>query len=194
MEQVLVVKRGELELHLTNERLITHEMPAIISFIIENHFFVPRAQAEYDKNLKQVIPYVIIRKNNQYFLLRRLNRQMETRLHDRLSLGIGGHINPMEIKEEDCSIIESEMRRELQEEVFIETTKELKCMGILNDDSGGVSDYHIGVVYLLEAEGEVSVRETEKMEGTWADYAELESVFQNLETWSQIIVESLIRT
>jgi predicted NUDIX family phosphoesterase len=136
---------------------------------------------------------VIIQQKERFYLLRRLNKQMETRLHDRLSLGIGGHINPVEEQNEVFPIIEAGMYRELNEEVSIEKIVDLKCVGILNDTSGGVSDYHLGVVYLLQAEGDVYVRETEKMEGTWAMLPELESAFQQLETWSQIVVEKLLR-
>lgn len=192
LEQVLVVNREDLERHLPNESFITREMSDIMAFIMERYHFVPRALAEYDKDLKQIIPYVIIRKGDHFLLLRRLNKQTETRLHDQLSLGIGGHINPLVDESQVSSIVEAGMRRELEEEVFIENIVELKCVGILNDTSGGVSDYHLGVVYLLEAKGEVSIRETEKMEGTWAEISEVKSVFQQLETWSQIIVEKLI--
>lgn len=194
MEQVLVVKQEDLKRYLPNESFITREMPDIMAFILERYHFALRSEAEYDKGLKQIIPYVIIRQNNQFYLLRRLNKQTETRLHDRLSLGIGGHINPLENEHGVSSIVEAGMKRELQEEVFIEKIVDLKSVGILNDASGGVSDYHLGVVYLLEAEGKVSVRETEKMEGKWVELTEVESVFQQLETWSQIVVEKLIRT
>jgi predicted NUDIX family phosphoesterase len=193
MEQVLVVKREELDQYLPGETFITQEMSDIMAFILERYHFAPRAEAEYDKNLKQIIPYVIIQQKECFYLLRRLNKQTETRLHDRLSLGIGGHINPVEKQNEVLSIIEAGMYRELNEEVSIEKIVDLKCVGILNDTSGGVSDYHLGVVYLLQAEGNVYVRETEKMEGTWAMLPELESAFQQLETWSQIVVEKLLR-
>lgn len=192
MEEVLVVKRSELEKKMTEVGFITREMPDILGFISENYFFEPRETAEYDRELKQIIPYVIIRQNDRYFLLRRLNRQTESRLHDRLSLGIGGHINPTE-QSAASSIVEAGMQRELQEEVFVEKIVRLQCIGILNDNSGGVNDFHLGVVYLLDAKGEVSVRETEKMEGTWATLPVLEECFAQLESWSQVILQVLLR-
>ncbi len=69
----------------------------------------------------------------------------------------------------------------------------LRCVGVLNENNGGVSDYHAALVYLLEAEGAVTVRETEKMSGDWATVAELEAVAERLETWSQIVLRDVIQ-
>ena len=55
-----------------------------------DHYFLPRSRAEYDASVKQIIPYVVIRRGEEYFLLRRLKKQTEARLHDKLSLGVGG--------------------------------------------------------------------------------------------------------
>lgn len=192
MEEVLVVRREDLEKYLPQQCFCTQELPEVLSFLLKEHFFVPRDKAEYDNSIKQIIPYVIIQQKGRIFLLRRLSKQTETRLHDRLSLGIGGHINPSE-QVAGGSILEAGMYRELAEEVSIETISRLQCVGILNDDSGGVGDYHLGIVYLLDADGEVSVRETEKMEGKWATLEEVEHGFSRLETWSQIAFRALFR-
>ena len=69
------------------------------------------------------------------------------------------------------------------------------CLGLgilINETTGGVSDYHTALVYLLETTGEVTVRETEKMSGSWASPQELSAVFDRLETWSQIVLEEVI--
>ena len=68
----------------------------------------------------------------------------------------------------------------------------LTCVGVLNETTGGVSDYHAALVYVLETDGEVTVRETEKMSGTWATPTELEAVRDRLETWSQIALDAVI--
>ena len=81
---------------LGGQTFTTEGLEAIRRFIVDQHFFLPRAQAEYDATVKQIIPYVLLRRGDAYFLLRRLKKQTETRLHDKLSLGVGGHINPTE--------------------------------------------------------------------------------------------------
>lgn len=190
MEQVLVVDRAALEARLGGQTFTTEGIEAIRRFIVDQHFFLPRAQAEYDATVKQIIPYVLLRRGDAYFLLRRLKKQTETRLHDKLSLGVGGHINPTE--EAAADPIEAGLRRELAEEVDVSDRRALTCVGVLNETTGGVSDYHAALVYVLETDGEVTVRETEKMSGTWATPAELDAVRDRLETWSQIALDAVI--
>ena len=190
MEHVLVVDRKELEALLPPVPFTTKNMETIRRFILEHHFFLEREKAEYDDTVKQIIPYVVIRQGGKYFLLRRLKKQTEARLHDKLSLGVGGHINPTEETAEDP--LEAGLLRELDEEVAVETVTSLRAVGFLNENNGGVSDYHAALVCLLEAEGKVSVRETEKMSGSWASVEELQREFPYLETWSQIVVEKVI--
>lgn len=192
MEQVLVVRSADLEQYLAAAPFMVDEVADIVPFILAEHRFVERESAEYDKSVKQIIPYVVIRQGARVFLLRRLKRQTETRLHDRLSVGIGGHINPGEARE-GCSILEAGMLRELEEEVAVEHIDSLRCVGVLYDRSDGVSEYHLGLVYLLETEGEVVVRETEKMTGSWATLADLEDSISQLENWSQLVLTYLLR-
>ena len=193
MEQVLVVERSALEARLaTGEVFITRGIDAICDFILENHAFAPRESAEYDRSLKQIIPYVVIRQAGRFFLMKRLKKQTEERLHDRLSLGVGGHINPEECVAEGWSVLEAGLYRELREEVFVEEIQALRCVGILNENNGGVSDFHMGLVYLLEAKGAVFVRETGKMTGEFAALEEISSRFSDLETWSQIVAAHVL--
>jgi hypothetical protein len=44
----------------------------------------------------EIIPYLLIRYDNKLFMVRRLIGQTEKRLHNKYSIGIGGHINPTE--------------------------------------------------------------------------------------------------
>ena len=190
MEHVLVVDRKALEALLPPAPFTTENMETIRRFILDNHFFLAREKAEYDDTVKQIIPYVVLRQEGKYFLLRRLKKQTEARLHDKLSLGVGGHINPTEEEADDP--LEAGLLRELEEEVAVKTVTSLTAVGFLNENNGGVSDYHAALVCLLEAEGQVAVRETEKMSGSWATVQELREALPYLETWSQIVVEKVI--
>lgn len=189
MERVLVVEREKLEKILPSGPFISENIEEIINFILKNYTFEDREKAEYDTNLKQIIPYIVIRQENRFYMLKRLQKQTEKRLHNMLSLGVGGHINPGE--SEENSILEAGLHRELREEVFVEHIRGLSCVGIIDDNSGGVSNFHLGVFYLLDAEGEVHVLETEKMKGRWASMDELEEQCQYFERWSQIVIQSL---
>ena len=189
-ESVLVVDRAALEERLNGRMFVTEGIDEIRDFIVRNHFFLPRSKAEYDAAAKQIIPYVVIRRGEEFFLLRRLKKQTEARLHDRLSLGVGGHINPSEEAAEDP--LYAGLLRELREEVAVEDGFTLTVAGILNENNGGVSDFHTGLVCLLETNGEVTVRETEKMSGSWAGLEEIRAVYDRLETWSRIVVDCFL--
>ena len=189
-EQVLVVDRVALEDRLGGSLFVTEGIEELRRFIVSNHCFLPRSRAEYDGTAKQIIPYVVIRRGEEYFLLRRLRRQTEARLHDKLSLGVGGHINPTEAAAADP--LEAGLLRELDEEVEVEDIASLTCAAAINENDGGVSDYHAGLVFLLETDGVVTVRETEKMAGEWASIPEIRASYDRLETWSRIVLDFLL--
>lgn len=188
-ERVMVVERASLSDLLNHHffNLIRIDPDAILDVIRAEHFFVPRPEAEVSPQYKQIIPYVVIRHADAYFLLKRTAKQTESRLHHKLSLGIGGHINP------DTPDILEGLRKELEEEVHVDSPYELTFIGILNDDTTDVSRVHLGVVYLLEPEEpRVTVRETEKMTGSWVARADLAAKRDAMETWSQVVYDQFI--
>jgi len=188
-EQVMVVRREDLTAHITGKQhdLIVDRTDEIFSIIESQHFFIDRPLAETSPQFKQIIPYVVIRHADSYFLLRRLKKQTEARLHEKLSLGIGGHINP------DTPTLLGGLRKELDEEVHVRGPYDLQFIGILNDESTEVGQVHLGAVYTLAASSrEVTVRETEKMAGEWVTTAELGPLRERMETWSQIVFDRVI--
>ena len=186
-EDVMVVARAELTSFLDGHRsdLIRGDTAAILSLIETKHFFLPRPTAEVSPEYKQIIPYVVIRSGGDYVLLRRTPKQSEARLHDKLSLGIGGHINP-------GHDLLAGLRKELEEEVAVADPYELAFAGILNDDETDVGRVHLGAVYLLDTTRNVEVRETEKMTGSWTPRAALAPLRAAMESWSQIVYDRLI--
>lgn len=188
MEQILVVKTEILEPFLSREGIIAGDTGEIIDTILSRHEFIARDGAETDRGYKQIIPYVVIRRGGSVFLLRRLNKTTEKRLHGLMSLGIGGHINPD--FEQKGNPIEAGLFRELSEEVSVPDIGRLEFRGVINDHSSEVSFYHTGLVYVLETCGEVSVLETDKMEGHWVEITALPDLKREMEAWSQVIVDS----
>ncbi len=95
-EEVLVVNNNYLQPYINNSgsSFIADNNDRLFDLILDKHIFMPRDLAEYDFEHKQVIPYLIIRKGENYLLLQRTSKQSEKRLHNKFSLGIGGHINP----------------------------------------------------------------------------------------------------
>ena len=186
-EQVMVVERERLAPYLVERGLVREQLDEILDAITGAYFFLDRPTAEVSPRYKQIIPYVVIRHEERYFLLQRTQKQTEARLHLKLSIGVGGHINP------DTPDLLDGLHKELEEEVHVAGDYDLTFAGILNDDTTEVGSVHLGAVFLLDAhDPDVTVRETEKMAGRWADVTELASVREQMETWSQIVYDALI--
>ena len=94
-EKVLVVPAGSIDGHLASS-FDPAAAQAIIDLADRTRLFRPRSEVEQDESVKQIIPYVCIRCGDSYVLLQRTNKQSEARLHNKFSLGIGGHINDQE--------------------------------------------------------------------------------------------------
>lgn len=188
-EQVMVVERETLASYLVECGLVTERTDEILERIQDTHFFIDRPTAEVSPQYKQIIPYVLIRHDGSYFLLQRTQKQNEARLHHKMSLGIGGHINP------DTPELLDGLHKELEEEVNVVGDYDLTFIGILNDDTTEVGSVHLGAVFVLDAhQGEVHVRETDKMTGRWASLDELRSSRDAMESWSQIVFDGFVMT
>ena len=190
MERVLTVKRELIEKFIPQAGVASENTVMVVDIILNNHEFMARPAAESDPSRKQIIPYVVLCRGNDVFATRRLNKGGESRLHGQISLGIGGHINP----ETDGGVKDVLYRglwREVAEEVNIMSSSALTARGMINDDTNDVGRVHLGMLFTLEVEGEVTVRETEKLEGFWIPRKELHSKLSEMETWSQFVVKSL---
>jgi predicted NUDIX family phosphoesterase len=155
-------------------------------------FFVERRKAEEDSSLKQIIPYVVVCRAGEVLLLTRGDRQGEARLHGKRSIGIGGHINPVDHSEGD--VLLRGLDRELDEELHLATRPELSLAGFLNDDSTPVGSVHFGMVVVARVRtGTVRIRETEMMDGTLVRVEQLLHLHEEeparFETWSALLLQ-----
>jgi predicted NUDIX family phosphoesterase len=148
--------------------------------------FRPRAEAEVDPSWKQIIPYLLLRDGERIFLMRRTRAGGDERLHDRYTIGIGGHVNP-----DDADVIGG-LRREWAEEVESDFEPEFGALGVLNDDDNAVGAVHLGLVFTAEAAGRsVGIRESNKLEGAFASVDDVAAVADKLETWSALLFDFL---
>lgn len=199
MEFVYVVKRSDLfDLHFPQGFLSCHSVADEVETYLDRArslgFFVERRHAEEDSDLKQIIPYTVVTRGTEVLLLRRSKKGGDARLHDKLSIGVGGHINPPDAEFDDLLLACTE--REIDEEIEIEGKTALKTIGVINDDSNAVGSVHFGLVQILELEGgDVRSRETELLDASFIPVSELKELAQNpdsnLETWSTLIVAQI---
>ncbi len=183
-EQVLVVPREQLMGGRGWRGILSPGAGPYLDLIAAEGRFEPREEMERDPRFKQVIPYLVLRDRGRFFLMRRTRAGADERLHDRFSIGVGGHLNP---GDHDLA---GGLTREWDEELEADFVPEFRLLGILNDDETDVGRVHLGVVYLAEAAGRpVAVRETDKLEGRFAAPAALLSVYDRMETWSQLVFD-----
>lgn len=189
-ESILVVRREYLAPYLTEDfGLITEGVEEIVRVIEAHHEFRPRPEMETDPAYKQIIPYVLVTRGAEAFVMQRLKKGGEQRLHGLLSLGVGGHIDPVD--EAGGSALTAGLRREVDEEVALERAASLTPLGVINNDRDEVGRVHLGFLFRLEAEGAVTVRETEKLSGSFMPIAALPALRDKMEGWSQIALEVL---
>jgi predicted NUDIX family phosphoesterase len=160
------------------------DLEAFLGSMERHGRFEPRPLMEADPAFKQVIPYLVLRDGERYFLMRRTQAGGDIRLHDRWSIGVGGHLNP---GDED---LERGLRREWSEELVADFVPEFGFLGLLNDDTTPVGQVHVGAVFVADAAGRaVTIRETDKLSGAFATPTEVAAVAPDLETWSRLVFE-----
>ena len=154
--------------------------------------FLPRALAEDDPSYKQLIPYVVLRHGGQIFHYRRGSKGTESRLHALRSIGVGGHINPIDGRDFD-GIYRAALLRELGEEVELPPgPPELEPLGLINDDATAVGRVHLGVVHVLTLSAPtVRSREAALADAGFATPGELRRDRDRFESWSQFVLDGL---
>jgi predicted NUDIX family phosphoesterase len=156
----------------------------------------PRSEVEEDPSFKQLIPYVVFRCANAVFCYTRGSTQGEARLHRLRSLGVGGHVAEDDAQgQKSREAYESALWRELGEEVEVASPGHMRLVGLINDDATAVGQVHLGVVHLYELERpEVAPREEGLAAAEFLAIPTIWTIRQEFETWSQICIESLLRT
>jgi predicted NUDIX family phosphoesterase len=158
------------------------------------NFFLPRAPAETDPTHKQIIPYSIFRHGGRHLVYTRGGKSGEKRLVAKRSIGIGGHINPHDEREDSLARTTylNGVEREIDEELKIAGAHTQKVIGLINDDSNDVGQVHLGVVHLFELESdEVTSNEDAIQNIEFLTLDELVACVDQLETWSAICVKHL---
>ena len=185
-EQVLVVPRKALVPGVGWLGIRQTDLAEALAVVASQGRFMRRGDAEDDPAFKQVIPYLVLRDGERWFLMRRTRAGGDARLHDLWSIGVGGHLNPGD------GDVEGGLRREWHEEVEADFVPDFAPLGLLNDDTTPVGRVHIGVVFTADAAGRVvAIRETDKLEGVFAPTERVAQVRDDLETWSRLVFDAL---
>lgn len=192
IEKILVVPREKLFENIFFEGFEREKITYYLERIRKYSIFIKRFLVENDSNYKQIIPYLIIKFKNKYFMFQRFPIGAEDRLFHKYSVGIGGHINEKDVKK-NKDLINSGLEREFGEELIYRGKLKSKIIGCINDDFDDVGKVHFGIAYLIEIESSgIEVREKSKMEGKLVNKEDLLKNKNKMERWSQIIIDNLL--
>lgn len=188
-EKVLVVKTEDVE-KLCEGRTGVVEVPKESFYnVLKNGFFSRRAEAEYDESIRQVIPYIVLKEGNEYIFFKRTTNQTEKRLHNLITLGVGGHLNA-EDSSDPIECFEKGLWRELQEEVNADV-QNINYIGLINEVENPVSRVHVGILFIAEVKYHgIAERENfiEIRSNSLLEYLE------EMEGWAKVVALYLERT
>lgn len=188
-ELVYVVMRNLLSAGTPHQGLSFSPGDFLHRCAVHGHF-LPRDEVEADPSLKQIIPYVVLFNAQSIFCVQRLPAQSESRLHGLLSVGIGGHINPLPKPAGFTELLDANAHRELEEELCLPSRPAITWVAWINDDSTPVGRVHAGLLGLAEVDpAGMAIRETRHMQGRFVPYAELRTLRSKFETWSQLVLD-----
>jgi predicted NUDIX family phosphoesterase len=164
--------------------------------------WIPRDYAETDEDYLQIIPYIMLVSGQDVFMYSRNKKSGEARLHDKLSIGVGGHVEGEEHHHPFGAYIDNTLR-EIQEEVGLELHSSIlegTVLGLLHDSMTEVGRVHLGVLHAIHISPSQAKTVLENAEDTKTDpvftnlfdlAGDLER-FNALEPWSQWALTRLI--
>ena len=144
--------------------------------------------AEDDESFKQLIPYCVFRYRDSFYVMKRLPGADEKELHDKYTLGIGGHVNPDDLINGTDQAVETCALREFHEEVSYSGSFDMTLLGYINLEDSPVNRRHMGVVYLILGDNpNIEIKETNQLQGTLMTLDEIDAIADKLEGWSDVV-------
>ena len=190
-ESILVVKRDTLFENSPAWHGISIEaLHPILATIVQHQESMPRNLAETDPTYKQIISYMVFTFDSKLFVMQRKSKGNEQVLANKLSIGIGGHMNQEDLQGETLF---DWISREFEEEVSYEGGLAMHTLGFLNDDSNEIGKRHIGLVVLLKGDnGNITLNGDEHKSGQLLSMEECFERFDEFENWSQLVLKALV--
>lgn len=193
-EQVLVVPRGAFDAVGSFNGVRMNPQEYLSAFLRPGVArFMDREMAETSPEFKQIIAYAIFTHGERVLAYMRTTKGHESRLHDKMSLGIGGHINPVDGLADSLDTYMAGVEREIREEITFSGSAKQRLYAVINDDTNEVGSVHLGIVHRFELDSP-SVKPNEKALDRLAFYTLEElsgELYGRLESWSAICVNAL---
>ncbi|MEA1884312.1 MAG: NUDIX hydrolase [Thermotogota bacterium] len=190
-EDILVIETENLKEFIKgNPGLKDADEKILFGIIEKNGLFKDRDTVEQDPYYKQIIPYIaMVNEKIEILTLKRLTTQSEKRLHNKISLGVGGHVNNEDSKT-PLDAFKKGMQREIDEEVKVKLMETPEFLGVIYDSTTSVGQVHLGMAYKVKIEF-YGINEKDKFDYTWKRTDELTNDIEAMENWSKFILKKL---
>jgi predicted NUDIX family phosphoesterase len=160
----------------------------------------PRDDLEGNSDFLQIIPYVVLRQGGKIVKYTRTPKGGESRLHGKVSIGAGGHIDARDVRWAKDSTVRLAMTlsdaacREVDEEFGFQYTSLGTSVGLLVDLTDDVQRVHVGVVMVWDLADNFAVESKEDSQSnvSLATLEELEADRPRMEKWSKHVLDYLI--
>ena len=163
-------------------------------------WFGPRDILETFDAYRQVIPYVIVVVGDKIVSYTRMPKGGESRLHGKVSFGLGGHVDLPDAMLDDkerfdiINTLVAATERELDEELIGWAVAEYPTpqpVGLLVENATEVDRVHIGVVSVMRLDEAPTSGEDEIGEVELLTIEELTERADRLENWSKVLLPHL---
>ncbi len=209
MRAILVIHRQHLFPGLSPQGFLTPDAVDLDS-LSPHLFFAEREYMEHCSHYKQIIPYLVLTRENRVLVYQRRKKHTEQRLGGLWSVGFGGHIEPLDREDRDVEVhglMRASALRELNEETGLDpASTPLAAVGYINSDREDVSSVHFGVVYQVSLDAvdgsdedilATVTAQAEPHQARWLPAADLPDLVGpgrgpdggTFEDWSRIAVE-----
>jgi len=173
---------------------------------------------EFRKEWQQIIFYGLIRQKDKFFVYQRGGKNSqyrEKRLREKISVGLGGHIEPF-----DNNLIDS-LYREFDEEIALKKGKrainlkdkrghvdqksfanlaEIRILGLIKDETDEVGKVHLGLaceINLINPDLKVGLKGDENAKGEMMSFKKYQDLIKGKkvipESWTKIFMKELFK-
>lgn len=195
---ILAIRASSLKAELAQSGFHASSHDAVCEALRDAEFWIgPRPALETLEAFRQIIPYIVLTDGKQVVCYERTPAGGEARLHGKLSIGLGGHIDFSDVvRHADTIDVDATMslsaKRELVEELAVETDNRFNWLGLIVEDDTPVSRVHVGVVGVVYLDSTTVAGAEEAVDNVRLLSAnELQAEHGRLEGWSQRLLPHL---
>ena len=167
-----------------------------LGLILKDGVYGTRCLMEKNFNFKQIIPYIAFISDKKVLVYKRSQKSGEDRLHEKYSIGVGGHTDLEDDKtKETIDVLFDTAIREVEEEIGVEINRDdLNVKYFINDDSDDVGKVHFGVGFVINKNFKLDGGEEDIIvDRSFKSKKEVEEIFDKLESWSQIFYNGVVK-